>query len=143
MPRISRRKLNENVIEELKENFAFVVSALNNVKESEEFFEEFLTSEEKTMLLKRLMLHLMIHNEYKNSQINAVLGMSLESIRYHKLIYNSSGESYKKMIEKISRREKSKHFWNKVESILKPAELFVKSRSDMKSRAKLLSGEYD
>ena len=47
------------------------------------------------------------------------------------------------MLQKLAKREKTKLFWKKVESILKPLDLALHAKSDMKSRAKLINRDYD
>lgn len=143
MPRVSRKVINKTINEELKEHFTSLISALTNTKEIEEFFQDFLTDEEKVMLAKRLMLHLMLENGYKIFQIETVLGISRETIRVHKNIWSRGGQTYRKLIIKIARREKAKHFWEKIEEILKPIDLALKSKTDMKARAKLATLSYD
>lgn len=142
MPRVSKKRLNKNVYDELEENFSFLISSLHDSSEIVDFFNDFFSSEEKTMLTKRLMLHLMLDAGYRTTQIQTVLGMSQETIRVHKSFFRNGGETYKKTIRKIASREKAKQFWSRVEQILKPVDLFLKSKSDMKARAKLLSGDY-
>jgi uncharacterized protein YerC len=142
MPRVSRKQLGIDIHNQLEDNFSFLISSLQNAKDIEDFFGDFFSSEEKTMLTKRLMLHCMLYAGYSTSQIHAVLGVSQETIRVHKHLFKNGGETYKKIIRKISDREKTKEFWSKVEEILKPVGLLLKSKSDMKARAKLLSGDY-
>lgn len=143
MPRVSKKYLSKKVHEDLKENFSFLISSLHSTLDIEQFFEDFLSDEEKTMLNKRLMLYLMLENNYKSSEIKAVLGMSRETIRVHQNIWKKGGTGYKNVIKKIAKREQTKLFWEKVEKILKPLELTVTAKTNMKSRAKLLSGDYD
>jgi uncharacterized protein YerC len=139
MPRASRREIDKEMQDELRDNFAYLISALHRSKEIENFLEDFLTHEEKTMLSKRLMLHLMLENGYKSSEIEAVLGVSHETIRVHKEIWSRGGEAYRKMIRKIAKREKTKEFWQKVEKILKPLEYAFQAKTNMKARSKLLN----
>lgn len=141
MPRASRNPIKRAISQDLNDNFAFLISSLHNSKEIQQFFEDFLTREEKIMLTKRLMLHLMLENQYTITEIGSVLGISRETIRVHRNIWGRGGIIYKNIIRKIADREKTKEFWQKVERILKPLELVMSSRSDMKARAKLLSGE--
>ena len=137
MPRASRKRIGRNMQDELRDNFAYLISALHRSKDIENFLEDFLTQEEKTMLAKRLMLHLMLENGYKPSEIEAVLGMSRETIRVHKKIWSRGGETYRSMIRKIAKRGKTKEFWQKVEKILKPLEYALQAKNNMKARAKL------
>jgi uncharacterized protein YerC len=143
MPRASQRKIDKDMQEELRDNFAYLISALHRSKDIENFLEDFLTQEEKTMLAKRLMLHLMLENGYQSSEIGAVLGVSHETIRVHKEIWSRGGETYRKMIRKIAKREKTKEFWRRVEKILKPLEYALSSKNDMKARAKLYNSPFE
>ena len=60
MPRASKRSVDKNLRIELQDNFAYLISSLHKSSDIQQFFETFLTDEEKTMLTKRLMLHLML-----------------------------------------------------------------------------------
>lgn len=142
MPRASRKPIKKDVGIELEEHFASLISSLQNAKDIKQFFQDFLTKEEKTMLTKRLMLHLMFENGYKPFQIETVLSMSRETIRVHGNIWSRGGVVYKQIISKIAKREKAKRFWEKVEKILKPIDLALRSKTDMKARAKFASGNW-
>jgi hypothetical protein len=83
----------------------------------------------------------MIENGYETMAIAAALGMSRETIRNHKKIWEYGGRTYKKVIGRLAKREKTKDFWNKVEEVLYPLDLFLQSKSNIKARAKLLSGD--
>lgn len=137
MPRASLKRINKDVDLELKDNFAFLISSLSQANEIEQFFRDFLTKEEKIMLSKRLMLHLMLENEYASSQIQSVLGVSDETVRTHKNIWERGGEIYKKIIAKLARREKTKQFFRQAEKILQKVDTLMRSKTDMKARAKL------
>ena len=78
MSRASRKPVEKDLDQQLQENFTSLISNLNSSTNIEGFFKDFLTKEEKTMLGKRLMLHLMLEKGYKNDQIKAVLGISKE-----------------------------------------------------------------
>ena len=140
MPRASRKPIRKNLNQELNVYFASLISSLNKGEEIEQFFKDFLTTEEKIMLTKRLMLHLMLENGYKTSQIEAVLGMSRETIRVHGYIWSGGGAIYKRIISKIAGKEKTKRFWDKVDKVLKPLDLALRSRTDMQARVQLGTG---
>lgn len=137
MPRASRKPIRKEIQEELRDNFAYLISSLYISSEIELFFESFLTAEEKIMLTKRLMIHLMLKNSYEVGEICAVLGVSRETVRTHKGVWLIGNNKYKKIIEKIANRRKTKEFWKKVEKSLKPLEYFLTAKTNMKSRAKL------
>lgn len=143
MPRASKRKLNKEINLELTENFSYLISSLQNQKEIEQFFKDFLTKEENLMLAKRLMLHLLLDNKYKSLEIQSILGISKETIRVHKANWEKGGETYKKIINKIVNRRKVKFFLQAIEKKLRPLELALQSKTNMKARAKFLSGDYD
>jgi uncharacterized protein YerC len=143
MPRASTRPVNENIKGELQDNFALLISSLTSPRDIQQFFETFLTSEEKTMLTKRLMLHLMLENRYTALEIAAVLGLSRDTVRIHKLVWISGGDVYKSIIAKLASKRKTSQFWKSVETILRPLEYALQAKSNMKARAKLLSGEYE
>ncbi len=143
MPRTSRKKLNKELEEKLKEYFSFLISSLNSREEIEGFFEDFLTTEERRMLSKRLMLHLMLENNYRLVDISCALGISNETIRTHKNLWQRGGIIYKRIIQKLGKREITKKLWKKIEKILKPVDLFLQSKRDMKARAKFISGDWE
>lgn len=143
MPRASRRTIRKEVDLELKDNFAFLISSLSSRNDIEQFFQDFLTREENTMLTKRLMLHLMLENGYKTSEIQAFLSVSKETVRVHKNVWEKGGTTYRKVIEKIAKQEKTKQFFKKLENLFKPIDLAIRSRNDMKARAKLGSGDWN
>ena len=86
MPRASKKQLSKNIYKELDDHFSSLISSLQSPNDIDGFFNDFLSAEEKTMLTKRLMLHLMLENGYQTPAIKAVLGMSFETIRVHKNI---------------------------------------------------------
>ena len=143
MPRASKKQLSKTIYEELDDHFSYLISSLQSPNDIDIFFNDFLSAEEKTMLTKRLMLHLMLESGYQTPAIKAVLGMSFETIRVHRNIWGKGGKTYKAMLQKLVKREKAKLFWKKVESILKPLNLALHAESDMKARAKLLNRNYD
>lgn len=142
MPRASSRPIKRAINQEIKNHFASLIAILTSPKEIEKFFEDFLREEEKIMLVKRLMIHLMLENGYRPSQIKTVLGVSRETIRIHQHIWTRGGEVYRKIIKKIAKKEKGTRFWEKVEKILTPIDLALRSKTDMRARAKFARGDW-
>ncbi len=143
MPRASKRKLKSELLEEMRDNFAFLISSLTISFDIQSFFTVFLTEEEKIMLTKRLMIHLMLKSGYEISEICATVGVSRETIRTHKSVWITSDDKYKKLIAKLAQRKKTKEFWKKVEKALKPLEYALTAKTNMKSRAKLFNYSSD
>lgn len=142
MPRASRKRIKKKVYEEVIGNFASLITALKNPYEIEFFFQDFLTKEEKLMLSKRLMLHLLLERGFYSSQIESTLGVSKETVRTHKNVWSRGGKVYKSIIQEIAKRNKTKEFWEKIEKLLKPVELVLQAKTNMKARAKFASGEW-
>lgn len=137
MPRTSKRQLNQKVKIELQDNFAYLISSLNNSNDIQNFFKDFLTDEERMMLSKRLMVHLMLDRGYETQDICSAVGVSKEMVRIHKTNNHIGGPVYKKIISKLVQRKEIKEFWKKVEKSLKPLEYMLTAKTNMKSRAKL------
>ncbi len=142
MPRASKFKFPEEKLQEIIEHFTQLISSLSRSKEIENFFDNFFTGEEKIMLAKRLVLLMMIKKGYGPTQIQSALHISYETVRIYTQQLQLKNEMYLKTIEKLLDREKSKEFWEKVDKILKPFELAMKARNDMKARAKFASGDW-
>lgn len=142
MPRVSRKVIKKEMLQELDDYFVSLISGLVNPNQIRYFLNDFLTLEEKVMLAKRLMVHLMLENGYGSSQIENVVGVSRETIRIHRSIWSRGGQAYKRIIGRISKKEKSKRFWQKVEKILTPLDLALRSGTDMRARAKIYSGNW-
>lgn len=142
MSRVSKKFINKDFEKELEEHLSFIVSSLSDKKEINVFLNEFLTDEEKKMLGKRLILYALLYRGFSNSDINSALSMSFETIRWYKEVYNDKSEVFKKIINKIIKREKSKEFWKKIDKILEPLALALESKTNMRSRARFASGDF-
>lgn len=143
MPRASRKPINGKLDQELRENFSTLISSLKTSQEIQQFFNDFITHEEQVMLSKRLMLHLMLAKGYSGSQIQAVLGINKDTIRVHKLLWEHGGAVYREIIGKISKKQEAKLFWEKLEKIFHAGDLLIKSRSNMRARAKIANGDWN
>lgn len=142
MGRVSKRFLDKTFEKELEDQLTFIVSSLTDKNEVTLFLTEFLTREEKIMLGKRLVLYMLLSKGLSNVEINRVLGMSFETIRWYKAIFVHKPELFKKNVGKLISREKSQEFWQKIEKILEPFELAMKAKTDMKARARLANADF-
>lgn len=143
MTRVSKHKLKENKLQELTEHFTFLVASLQSNKEIENFLIEFLTKEEKMMLSKRLVLLMMIKKGYSSDVIQSALHVSYETVRSYTIQSSLKNDLFSKTIERLVKRQKAQEFWEKVDKILAPIDLALRSGTDMKARAKLYSGDWD
>ena len=142
MGRVSKHIINKELIEDLEEQLSFIIVSFKTDQETSSFLNEFLTKEEKMMLGKRLALYMMLYKGMTSKQIHDSLSMSFETIRWYKQVYENKPDTFKKEIEKLINREKSKELWKKIEKILKPIDLAMKARNDMRARAKFASGDF-
>lgn len=142
MTRVSRARLDQKRLEEIKEHFSFLISSLNNSIEIENFFNEFLTEEEKIMLTKRLVLYLMLKRNYSPPDIQTALHVSYETVRTYQKQLQYKNSLFQKTIERLVKREKAKAFFEKIDKILKPLDLALRAKTDMKARAELASGSW-
>lgn len=144
MPRVSKRKIvQKEIAPELENNFIYLISFLSSPQQISNFFKEFLTDEEQLMLSKRIMLHLMLEEKYPQVDISRALGMSRETVRIHNAARLKAGVKYKQVMDKLRSRRKMKDIWKQLEKKLRPFELIIESRNNMRSRAKLAQGDFD
>ena len=143
MARISKSSLNQKTVNELKDHFSFLISSLTKSEDVENFFKEFLTKEEKIMLTKRLVLFMMLKKELSPFVIQSALHVSYETVRTYQNQLEYKSPSFHKAIEKLLKRDQTIKFFKKIEKILKPIDLALKSKRDMRARAKFASGDWD
>jgi len=139
MPRASRKIINKDLEKELNQSFSYLISSLKDKNEINTFLQSFMTKEEKKMLPKRLMLHIMLLNEVPDVKINSHLGISYETIRTYKNSLSSQNEDYKKIIKLVSKRKDMTEFLEKLSSKTEKLDNFLKAKSNMKARAKVFS----
>lgn len=142
MARISKSSLDRKTLDDLKRHFSFLISSLSKPEDIEEFFEEFLTKEEKLMLTKRLILFMMIKKGFPPSTIKSLIRVSYETVRTYQNLFEHKSSRFNQIIERLLKRDETNKFFKKIEKILKPIDLALKSRSDMKARAKFASGDW-
>lgn len=143
MTRISQYKLGEEASADIIDHFLSLITSLENHKESKNFFDNFFTNEEKTMLAKRLVLFMMLKKNYRPGIIQSALHVSYETVRTYSMQFTNKNDLFQQTIQKVLKREKSKLFWQKIEKALKPIELMLQAKSNMRARAKLLSSDYE
>jgi len=142
MPRVSRSTLSKKQLEEISQHFTYLISSLRYDKEIEDFLYEFLTTEEKTMLAKRIVMFMMLEKDYPEDSIKYILHLSHETIRTYRNSFKDKSPVFQKIIQKLIRREKTKVFFKKLEKILSIISTLSQSKTNMKARAKILSADW-
>ncbi len=139
MPRISRSRLTPKQLQEISENFFYLLSYLRSNQSMETFLNDFLTKEEKVMLMKRLVLFMMLKSGYSTSMIKDALHVSQETIRSYKNQLDYKDISFHKTIDILLKKKNVEAFFTNLENIAKPIENILKSKTNMKARSKLFS----
>jgi len=138
MPRASKQWLESSVWNQIHKTLAEVLASCGE-KELRKFLAEFLTSEEKTMLAKRLTLYIMLLSDYSDAEIKEVLKMSYETIRATRGLLENKSQKFRDSLEHWVKKPNKERPTNR---LLKFIELALAAKSDVKARAKLTSGEY-
>ncbi len=142
MPRASKFKFNEKEFQKINSHLLYVISSLNNGGDVESFLDAFLSKEEKIMLAKRLMLFMLLKRNYSVSVISNALHISPETVRIHRNQLSAKNQYFQKLLDKLITREETNEFFEKIDNMLKPLELALKSKTDMKSRGKFSTGDW-
>lgn len=143
MPRTSKFRLDQRQLDEINSHLLFLISSLQNSAEAERFFGDFLTKEEKIMLSKRLVLFMMIKKGYGPSVIQSVLHVSYETVRTYQNQLYSKDKFFHITLDKLIKRQRTLNLFAKIDKLLKPIGLALESKSNMQSRAKLASGDWN
>ena len=130
MPRASKVSVDKAVYKDLFDSFTNLLSDLNDNNQMTKFLNDFLTSEEKLMLSKRLMLALMIHEGYRISEIKEILKVSPTTVilMKHWLLYKK-GISIG--VEKLITKQRKEKFDRKERGLLKYIPPLSRSKKDM------------
>lgn len=142
MTRVSRAKLDRERLQELENHFSYLISSLTKTNEIENFFEEFLTREEKIMLAKRLVLFMMLKRNYSPSIIQSALHISYETVRTYQMQLHHKNVLFQQVIERLIQRDHIIKFFEKIDKLLKPIDLALRAKTDMRARAKLAQGDW-
>lgn len=100
MPRSSKASLSEETIQELENQFYDFLNSLNP-EERRKFFSEFLTSEEKMMMYKRLALYWCLLEGYSLAKIQQMIGVTHDTTRVYNKKKNMLSEDFKSLLKRI------------------------------------------
>ena len=102
MPRRSKVELSPETHRELENQFYSFLDSLSH-EETKKFFEEFLTTEEKMMMYKRLALYWMLFEGYSLASIQRSLGVTHDTTRLYNKRKNQMSEGFKDILHRIGR----------------------------------------
>lgn len=102
MPRRSKVELSPETIAELEEQFYNFLHSLSP-EETNKFFKEFLTTEEKMMMYKRLALYWSLFEGYSLASIQRMLGITHDTTRIYNKRKNEMSAEFKSLLHRIGR----------------------------------------
>lgn len=117
MPQVSKNRVAKDVEKRMFEVFWESVSGLKNSSAVEEFFSELLTPTEKIMLAKRLSIAVLLLKGYDYRDISSILKVSYATISRVSGWLKYSGEGYKKVVEKMLKKEAWREFLEGIEKV--------------------------
>ena len=127
MAQVSKRKLTPKTEVRLFKIFWETISELKGPINVEEFFTDLLTPTERIMLAKRLAIAVMLLKGYGYESIENSLKVTSGTISSVALWLKHSGSGYRKMVEKLAKKEKFQELLDGLESaieLLKPEKTF-------------------
>lgn len=137
MPRVSTRRLDKNIEQEIVANLDWLVSQLKSEEQANLFLQFVLTREERLMLAKRLAVLFLIHKGYHYSDIAEALKITPATISKFRSVFDVSSAEARTVLQKLDEREKSKRAGEKIENILEEIGLMLSAKRDMRARAEL------
>lgn len=141
MPRASKFRFHEKEFEKIYSHLLYTISSINNSGDVEKFLDGFLSKEEKIMLAKRLVLFMMLKRNYSPSVIQGALHISYETVRINQNQLGSKNSYFQTLLDRLIKREQTKELFEKLDKAFKPLTLALESKTNMKSRAKFVSGD--
>lgn len=127
MPQVSKYPLAKNTQGRLYRLFWETIADLKDPLKVEEFFDDLLTPTEKIMLAKRLAIAVMLIKGYDYASIRSLLKVSPGTIGSISLWLKYSGSGYRKIVEKLLKKEKFEKILKNIDStieLIKPEKTF-------------------
>ena len=101
MPRSSNANLSAETIAELESQFYQFLNSLTP-EERKDFFSEFLTTEEKMMMYKRLALYWSLLEGCPLARIQEMIGVTHDTTRVYNKRKNTLSDHFKSLVKRIS-----------------------------------------
>lgn len=145
MPRASKKVISDKTIKDLSTTLTTLISSLKTSDYISQFFDTFLTKEEKLMVSKRLMLYILLEKGLSTTKITKILTISPQTVLTHRKNWDKSGELYKEIMRIMNGKKKEEDggVWQKINDALYPLDLILDARSNMQARAKLYDVAFD
>ena len=140
MARLSKYPLTADVWEVISDDYYDLIATLSEKSEIKGFFEEFFTTTEKVMFIKRFAIALLLSENFKYNEIIKILKVSPTTVFF---VQNSVNRSkyFGRVIEKIKSRRNIQMFFENVETtllaLLPPSKIMSR-----KSHARFLNPDF-
>jgi len=105
MTHVSRKRLNDEVLQQIMDSFLFVLTNIKDKKEMAEFLEVFLSKTERLMLAKRLALIYLLSEGVEETKISEILKTTQANVSRMKLQLENGRKKYQTAINKIKKQK--------------------------------------
>src|SRR3989304_1870821 len=119
MSQVSRRKLDRALENYIFANFVKTISKLKNTAQIKNFLNDLLSPVERTMLIKRLAIAVMLTKGYTYEQIAHTLKVTSPTIKNVSFALKFGKKNgFKKAVEEILKDQRREVFFDKIEELL-------------------------
>lgn len=139
MTKVSKRILDENLEKCI---FSILLTTIMNIKSQQEalnFLEDILSPTEKTMIIKRLAIAILLSKGYTYDEIDHTLKVSRNTIMgVSNFLKHSQTGGYRKIAQRIISDQKREELFDKVEELLlsiSPKKLYGSPDYEKKKKA--------
>ena len=140
MPKVSKNLLPAETRKEIMDALIRTLTKIDNDRLLARFLDDLLTTTEKLMLGKRLMVAVLLQKGYSYGAVCRVLKMSKTTVHIIQRDLFRSGEGYKKIFDLFFRESKGQRVLDAIERFLDSITLPVKgSPSSMRRWKRALS----
>ncbi len=107
MTQVSKYRLSEEIKKQIEDLFFQTIASLTSKEKVKEFFDEFLTKNEKVMFSKRLAIGIFLARGHEYREISRVLKVSTSTITSFAAIYKLES-NYKRIVDRVNKNIESK-----------------------------------
>jgi len=117
MPHISKKKLKQEIFEEIHKSFLKALSRSGRSNSIEFFSSQFFTKTERIMFAKRLAIIALLQKEFSYYKIENLLKVSPSTVA--RIDNNLQQGQYNSLIKILKIRTKEESFWKNLEKVLR------------------------
>lgn len=118
MTQLSRNPIHKDVYFEIRDDFVWILSALQSSEETKAFFNDFFTKTERLMFAKRLAIALLLQKGYDYRDIQYLLHVSTSTISRTAHWLDREGNGVARILSKLVREERIDTFLKKIDRFI-------------------------